>query len=566
MLQSDPFMTIAILTAAALIGGLIAHRLRQPLILGYLIIGIIVGPHVTGLVEELEIVEVAATMGVALLMFTLGMEISLSQLRQVGRIGFWGGILQICLSIVFGIVTGLIIFKWPLLQSTLFGLIISLSSTAVCLKLLIDRGELASLQGRIMLAILILQDICVIFMALAIPIISGNTENVVIAMLLSLAKVLAFIVVTYVLGRWVLPWLLGGVRGFRSRELFLLTVLVLCFGAAVSTQLFGLSIVFGTFLIGLVLRQTRFVHQALAEITPLKDIFTSLFFVSIGMLLDPVFILNNLPSVLLTIAIILVIKTAIIYGIVRVFGYSNKIALITGLGLFQIGEFGFILAKGGIDSGMVSEYFYSLILASSVTTMILTPIIMNVTVNIIKKVTETRLRKITKETTVQTFEKDASSSTELQDRIIIAGYGEVGQNIAESLSEASIPFLIIDDDPTRISQAKNEGHPRIFGDATNIHVLTQADIKRSKILIVTYPDLLTLISTIKLARQMNPEITILTRAGHKNDKDELNKLGVQSVIVPEWEASYTFTKTLLKMMDIETQERSRILSILRKKA
>jgi CPA2 family monovalent cation:H+ antiporter-2 len=417
-----------------------------------------------------------------------------------------------------------------------------------------------------MLAILILQDISVVFMALAIPIISGNTENVVIAMLVSLGKVLAFIAVTYVLGRWVLPWLLGGVGGFRSRELFLLTVLVLCLGAAVSTQIFGLSIVFGTFLIGLVLRQTKFVHQALAEITPLKDIFTSLFFVSLGMLLDPVFIMYNWASVLVTIAFILIIKTAIIYAIARIFGYSNKIGLLTGLGLFQLGEFGFILAKGGMDNGMVSEYFYSLMLASSVTTMILTPLILSLTMTALKRITEVQLKKAIEATAKQTDEKSVLSTTEVKNRIIIAGYGEVGQNIAESLKEAGIPFLIIDDDPIRISQAKFEGHPRIFGDATNLHVLTQADIKRSKILVVTYPDLQTVISTINLARQINPEIIILTRAGHTNDKDELNRLGVKSVIVPEWEASYTFAKTLLKMSDIETQERSRVLTMLRKKA
>lgn len=562
MQQSDPFVTIAILIVAALIGGLIAHRLRQPLILGYLVVGIIVGPHVTGLVGELEIVEVAATMGVALLMFTLGMEISLSQLRQVGRVGIWGGILQICLSITFGIFAGFIFFKWPLLQSVMFGLIISLSSTAVCLKLLVDRGELASLQGRIMLAILILQDISVIFMALAIPMISGNTENLVAAMFISLGKVLAFIAVTYVLGRWGLPWLLGGVGGFRSRELFLLTVLVLCLGAAASTQFIGLSIVFGTFLVGLVLRQTKFVYQALAEITPLKDMFISLFFISLGMLLDPVFIINNWAAVLLTIAVILLIKTGTIFVITRIFGYSNRIGLLTGLGLFQLGEFGFILAKGGLDSGIVTEYFYSLILACSVTTMILTPIMMNLAMRICQKTSETRLKKVIEATAKQTDE----SCDETSNRIIIAGYGEVGQNIAESLKEAGIPFLIIDGDPNRISQAKTKGHPRIFGSATNINVLKQADIKCAKVLVVTYPDLITLISTVNLARHMNPEIKILARASHRNDKEKLGKLGVQSVIIPEWEASYTFAKTLLKMSDMETQERRRVLSTLRKKA
>jgi CPA2 family monovalent cation:H+ antiporter-2 len=276
--------------------------------------------------------------------------------------------------------------------------------------------------------------------------------------------------------------------------------------------------------------------------------------------------MNNWVSVLITIAFILVIKTSIIYAIARIFGYSNKIGLLTGLGLFQLGEFGFILAKGGMDNGMVSEYFYSLMLASSVTTMILTPLIMSLSTFLLKRRNEMQSKKAIKETAKQTEEKGISSGAEAQNRIIIAGYGEVGQNIAESLKEAGVPFLVIDDDPLRISQAKFEGHPRIFGDATNIHVLTQADIKHSKILVVTYPDLQTVISTINLARQINPEIIILTRAGHKNEKGELNRLGVKSVIVPEWEASYTFAKTLLKMSDIETQERSRVLSILRKKS
>ena len=566
LLQSDPFITISVLIAASLIGGLVAHRLRQPLVLGYLVVGIIVGPHVTGLVEELEIVEVAATMGVALLMFTLGMEISLSHLRQLGKIGLWGGLLQICLSIALGVLAGRFFFGWHLLQSVLFGLIISLSSTAVCLKLLADRGELTSLQGRIMLAILIFQDISVIFMALAIPILSGGTDNLAVVMLISFGKVLAFVAVTYILGRWVLPWLLGGVGGFRSRELFLMTVLVLCLGAAVSTQLFGLSIVFGTFLVGLILRGTRFVHQALAEITPLKDIFTSLFFVSLGMLLDPVFIMNNWAAVLHVIAVILVIKTGVIFLIGRVFGYSNRISLLTGLGLFQLGEFGFILAKGGLDNGIVSEHFYSLILSGSVITMILTPIVVNVAVGISRKMSESHMKKVMEITNRQTDKQDEPAHDEVYSRIIIAGYGDVGRNIAETLKEAGIPFIVIDDDPVRISQAKNEGHPRVFGDATNIHVLSQADIKRARVLVVTYPVLLTVISTIKLARHLNPEITILARAGHKTDKEELNKLGVKSVIIPEWEASYTFAKTLLKMSDIETPERSRILAVLRKKA
>ena len=240
MQQTDPFVALAVLLAAALVGGMIAHRMRQPVILGYLAVGVAVGPHALGLVGDLAIVETAATIGVTLLMFTLGMEVSISQLRTVGKIGIWGGLLQIVAAIGLGILAGYVLFDWPLTQAVLFGLIISLSSTAVCLKILMDRGELASVQGRIMLALLIFQDISVIFMMLALPLMTGQTGNVAALLLASIGKVLLFIVGTFMLGRWVLPWLLGGVGGFRSRELFLLTVLVLCLGAAVATQLFGM--------------------------------------------------------------------------------------------------------------------------------------------------------------------------------------------------------------------------------------------------------------------------------------------------------------------------------------
>jgi CPA2 family monovalent cation:H+ antiporter-2 len=286
MSQQDPVVAIAVLLAAALVGGMIAHRLKQPIILGYLVIGIAVGPHALGLVEDLEIIKTAATIGVALLMFTLGLEISISQLREVGKVGIWGGIIQILVTFTLGSVVGFTLFNWSIPQALLFGLIISLSSTVVCLKLLMDRGELSSVQGRIMLSILILQDIAVVLMMIVIPLMSGELKDLPLELGVALGKSVLFIGLTVVLGRWIVPWLLGNVGGVRARELFLLTVLVLSLGTAVGTHILGLSVVFGAFLVGLILRETRFVHQALAEITPLRDVFATLFFVSLGMLLD----------------------------------------------------------------------------------------------------------------------------------------------------------------------------------------------------------------------------------------------------------------------------------------
>jgi len=236
MQQFDPVVSIAVLLAAGLVGGMVAHRLRQPVILGYLVIGVAVGPHALGWVGDLELIEAAATIGVALLMFTLGLEISLTQLREVGKLGLWGGFIQITATFGLGLLVGVSLFQWPFSQAALFGLIISLSSTAVCLKILMERGELTSVQGRIMIALLIFQDISVVVMVLIMPLLGGAAENVPLTLAMAAGKVALFIGMTIVAGRWVLPWLMGRVGGVRARELFLLTVLVLCLGAAIGTN------------------------------------------------------------------------------------------------------------------------------------------------------------------------------------------------------------------------------------------------------------------------------------------------------------------------------------------
>ncbi|MFC1909209.1 cation:proton antiporter [Chloroflexota bacterium] len=561
MNQLDPVVTIAILLAAALVGGMIAHRLRQPIILGYLVIGVAVGPHALGLIGDLELVEAAATIGVALLMFTLGLEISIAQLREVGKIGIWGGITQIAATLALGLIAGYFLFRWPLPQAGLFGLIISLSSTAVCLKILMERGELASVHGRIMVAILILQDIGVVVMMVVIPLMGGMTENIPLTLAIAAGKALLFIGLAIIAGRWVLPWLLGRVGGVRARELFLLTVLVLCLGAAVGTHILGLSIVFGAFLVGMVLRETRFVHQALAEITPLRDIFATLFFVSLGMLLDPFFLINNWQSVALLVVVIIVLKLLVVVGIVHLFGYSSRIAILTGVGLFQIGEFSFILAQGGVNMGIVSDQFYSLILASAIITMLLTPVSISLISRLYPKLALAGGRRMT---TKEVSSPSVSVPTEGLDRVVIAGYGRVGGNIAQGLQDAGIPYIIIDLDPERVSEAKGSGRPRIYGDATNINVLSKVDLGRAQALVVTYPDPMAVVTTVKTALSINPGLKVLVRVHRAREANELKELGVTELVSPEYEASFRFIKRLLNIMGLETDKRRRILAIVRK--
>ncbi len=543
MNQSDLAINFTILLGSALVGGMIAHRLKQPVILGYLVIGIAVGPHALGLVDDLVLIEAAATMGVALLMLTLGLEVSFAQLRQVGKVGLWGGIAQILITFALGITAGLTLFGWPLSQATLFGLIISLSSTMVCLKILMERGELDSMHGRIMIAILILQDICVILMMIVMPILGGAEQNLPLTLAIALGKAILFIGIAIVSGVWLLPWLMGRIGGVRSRELFLLTVLVLGLGAALGTQIFGLSAVFGAFLIGLVLRETRFAHQALAEVTPLRDIFAALFFVSLGMLLNPRFIADYWWLVATTVAVIIFIKLLVVFGVVRLFGYSGRIALLAGAGLFQVGEFGFILAQGGFNMALISEQFYSLILASAIITMLLTPLSTSLVSLLYTKLA--LVPRIGEPATRGVSTLPDSEPVESVHSVVIAGFGRVGQNVAQGLRDANVPHSVIEIDPEIIFKLRCDGTTCIYGDASNAHVLSQAELTQAKVLAVTYPDPLAMVTTVKTALMLNPKLKIVARVHRAREAELLKSMGVTELISPEYEASLEFLEKTL---------------------
>jgi len=562
MHQLNPVISVAILLAAALVGGMIAHRLRQPVILGYLIVGVAVGPHALGLVGDLALIEAAATMGVALLMFTLGLEISVSQLRQVGKVGLRGGVAQIVITFALGLLVGFTLFRWPLSQAALFGLVISLSSTSVCLKILMDRGELDSVHGRIMIAILILQDVSVVVMMVAVPLMGSTLQTLPMALAVAIGKTIFFTGLAIVSGLWVLPWLMGRIGGVRSRELFLLTVLVLCLGAALATQIFGLSAVFGAFFIGLVLRKTRFAHQALAEITPLRDIFATLFFVSLGMLLDPSSMIEHWSWVLKIVGTIIVIKFLVVFVIVRLFGYGGRIASIVGAGLFQIGEFAFILAQAGINASLISEPFYSWILASAIITMLLTPLSIGLASWLYPKlawVPTSSMSSVKRPQTTFTPEPSEEPS-----RVVLAGYGRIGQSIAQGLHGAGIPYIIIDIDPERIAGARSSGRPRIYGDASNPNVLSHAGLIKARMLIVTFPDPMAVVTTVKTALQINPKLRVVARVHRAREADLLKAMGTVELVNPEYEASLQFLRRVLAASGWGEADIKQILPIVEK--
>ena len=539
-----PVVIIAVMLVAAVVGGMVAHRLRQPVILGYLIVGAAVGPHALGVVNDRTTVEAAAAIGVALLMFTLGLETSFSQLRQTGRVGLLGGIIQVLATFALGFLAGATIFRWPLTQASLFGLIISMSSTAVCLKILMDRGEMDSVHGRIMISILVLQDMSVVIISVVEPLMGSTLATMATALALAVGKAVAFSAVAIALGLWVLPWLMGRVGGIRTRELFLLVVLSLSLGAALSTQIFGLSSVFGAFLIGVVLHDSKFAHHALAEITPLRDIFATFFFVSLGMLFDPAFALSNWGLVLITVATIIIIKFAVVFGVVRLFGYSQRVAALSGASLFQIGEFGFLLAATGIASGLATEHFYSLILASAIITMLLTPISMSLVGRFYPGLDSVSPSPLMRAQTWSPKDTSHKGGTE-KGRVILAGYGRIGENMALGLQKANIPFVVVDIDAERIATARKMGRVCLHGDASNPAVLTTLDVASAHALAVTFPDPVAVVNTVNTALELNPRIKVVARVHRAREALALQDLKGVQLVSPEYEASLEFVRQIL---------------------
>ncbi|MFQ5826480.1 MAG: cation:proton antiporter [Dehalococcoidia bacterium] len=524
---------LVIILAAALIGGLLTHHLRQPILLGYLLGGIVIGPFALGWVQDLAAVETLATVGVVLLLFALGMEFSLGELRRLGRIGVGGGVAQILATALLGLAIGRFLLHWSWTEAIFFGLLISLSSTMIVLKSLAERGEIDSVQGRIMIGILLVQDLSVAPMMVILPSL-GQEEGVGVALGMAALKAGVFLGVIVIIGLWVLPRLLRRTAELRSRELFLLAVITLGLGAAAGTQVFGLSLAFGAFVAGLVVGQSQFAHQALADVIPLRDTFAALFFVSLGMLTDPAFIAQNLSVVLLVAGAIVLGKFLILFLLARLFGYSLKTGLFVGVGLIQIGEFSFVLARAGLNSGVISEYLYSLTLASALITILLTPIAMS-----LASALYTRLERIEGLAPLLTASGQSilkEEDIDLSNHVVICGHGRVGRNLSLVLEEHHVPYVVIDLNPQVISELRERGVPAIYGDASNPVVLSRSLIPKARVLVLSYPDPLALIGAATNALKINPDLDIVARVHRDSEAELLERLNITELVRPEFEA------------------------------
>lgn len=553
-------LDLIIVLVAALAGGMLARRARLPIILGYLAGGIAVGPHGFGLVSDLETIHTLATIGVILLLFTLGLEFSFRELIRIGRIAILGGIAQILLTAAVGLALGKLL-GWAMFEAIFFGFIIALSSTVIVLKTLIERGELDSGHGRVMIGILLVQDLSVVPLMIILPVMGGGGEALWLSLGIATLKAVLFIGVMLALGIWGLPWLLRRVAGERSGELFLLTIVTLCLVAAFGAYFLGLSAAVGAFIAGLLISQSAFARQALANIVPLRDTFVAIFFISLGMLADLRFVVENIAVIAIVVAVIIVAKFIICSLIPWFFGYSPKTALFTGMGLIQIGEFSFILAGMGIASGIISQYLYSLTLTSAIITMLLTPFALSFASFLYKRLSQRERFALLVARRLDPGWQ--SRQWQLSGHAIICGHGRVGSNLAKVLEQRSFPYLVIDLDPQIISELHARGVPCIYGDASNQTILTHAQLNKARVLICTFPDFIAIELTTRNALSINPKLDIVARVHRDADAELLKGIGVSELVRPEFEASLEITRHTLHRFGLTSIKIQHILNGLR---
>ncbi len=545
---------IAIILVAALLGGFVAQRLHQPLILGYIIAGIMVGPYTGGVtVTEIHDIELLAEIGVALLLFALGIEFSFKKLQRVRMIAFMGTPIQIMLTVILGYGIG----RWggrSAYESLWLGALIALSSTMVIIKTLAAQGVTDSLASRIMLSMLIVQDLAVVPMMIILPELS-NLERGLPMLGAAIVRAAVFLLAMIYGGTRLIPALLKRIAAWNSRELFLIAVMALGLGIGYVSYLVGLSFAFGAFVAGMVLSESDYSHQALSDIVPLRDVFGMLFFVSVGMLLDPAFLINNVASVLLIVVVVSLGKALIFGGVTAAFGYRDATPIFVGLGLFQIGEFAFVLARVGVSRQVLSADVYALVLVSAVITMILTPFVMRAAQPLASWYN--RRRAAAPLLTV------AGHEHAISDHIIIVGYGRVGRYTANVLQRLNLPCVVIDLDQQAVEQVRAAGLPGLYGDASSEHVLEAAGVHRARLLLVTVPAAIDVELIVRRVRQLNPQLHIVARAARLGQIEALQSLGVYELVQPEFEAGLEMVRQTLLHFDRPTTEIQRLTDAVR---
>ncbi|NJN69765.1 MAG: sodium:proton exchanger [Nitrospira sp.] len=521
------------------------HQFRLPSIAGFLVAGALIGPHGLNLISDIETVQVLAEIGIVLLLFTIGIEFSLKHLASLRRLLLIAAPIQvggvIAIALIGGLLAGL-----PVPQAIFWGFLLSLSSTAIVLKAL-AASETAIASWTATIGILVFQDLAVVPMILLTPILASPSEGALGSVLLTLGKSI-LVVGCIVAGAWfAVPKLLEHIVRSRSRELFLLTVIVLCLGIAWLTSLGGLSLALGAFIAGLVISESEYSHQAIAEVLPFRDSFNSLFFVSIGILMDWRILLEY-PIVVVGL-LILVLLVKFVAGTVAVLAASlpPRSAVMTGIALAQVGEFSFILAQVGQDNNLLSGAPYQIFLAVSVCSMIITPFLMQLSPHLGRRVEAVQrlLHWFPGQTTAHVLETEGRH-LRIKDHVIIVGYGLNGRNLARVLGETEVPYIALDLDGDTVRREAAHGLPLYYGDATNPNVLRHVKIEEARVLVVAISDPFMARRAVQVARSLSPKIHIVVRTRYLRELEELHQLGADDVVPEEFETSIEIFALVLR--------------------
>ena len=524
---------------------LICHKLSVPSIVGFLLTGLIAGPHGLGLIQVDREVEILAEIGVILLLFAIGIEFSLKNLLRIKQSVLIGGSLQVGLTLLAAFALARY-FGQATNESLFIGCLAAVSSTAIVMKLLQERDETRTPHGGTALAILIFQDIAIVPMMLITPILAGEASDMSSALILLLAKGAVMIAVVFVGAKYIVPLVLSQALQTRSREVFLLSVLAICLAVVWLTSRFGVSLALGAFLAGLIVSESESSHDALGHISPFRDVFTSFFFVSVGMLLD-FHVLFQEPLLIAGLTIgALVAKSIIAGGVTSMLGYPLRTAILTGLTLSQVGEFAFILAKAGVEHGLLSEVNYKLFLAVSVLTMAVTPFIISAAPHIARGI----LRLPLPRRLVSGLRPIASTQdVEQTNHVIVIGFGVNGRNVAKAARAADIPYVIVEMNPETVRTERANGEPIFYGDAIYDAVLHHANIKLARVVVVAISDDAASRRIVAAAHALNPAAHIVVRTRHLAEVEPLYRVGANEVIPEEFETSVEiFTRVLMEYL------------------
>src|SRR3989440_759839 len=565
---------LAIIFAGSLLVILGFHRLKLPALPGFIVAGVLLGPNALGLISDVRQVENLAEVGVILLLFTIGLEFSLPRLREMGRQVVIGGGAQVLLTVGLGAaLAGTLGLPWPV--AVLLGFLVALSSTAIVLKGLADKGEIAAPRGRLATGVLIFQALCVVPMMLVLPFLAGAAGGGVAGLAWALAKAGLVVAGVLVLARTVVPRVLSEIVKTRSRELFLIAVILVGTLTALGTAAAGASLALGAFLAGLVISESAlgaflaglvisesdYGHQAMAELLPFRDVFISLFFVAVGMLVQLEFLREHPVLALVGVAVIMGGKALLAAVGPAVMGYSGRVALLAGLAVSQIGEFSFVLAREGRGTGLLSEGLYQTFLAVAVLTMLVTPFLLQSGPALLDGVE--RLVPLDRLLPGLRPGRIAVAEQPLTDHVIVAGYGLNGRNLTAALRSIRAPYLIVELNAQTVQQARARGEPAFYGDATREEILRALGAERARMLVVAISDPAATRRMVRVGRALNPRIHIIARTRYVTEIPELSRLGADGVIPEEFETSIEIFARVLAHYSVPRSDIDRLVDQIR---